>query len=75
MDELFQYVYLQSWESGPNRNYWVVEHNRSSMRPIWGQLVQQRLRAIWQRELDYRQGREQGAEGGLRLELVRRFKG
>jgi hypothetical protein len=55
IDELFQYVYLQSWQGGPNRSYWVVERNGSSMRPIGGQLVQETLRSIRQRELAYRQ--------------------
>ena len=58
IDALFQYVYLQSWHSGPNRSYWVVERNGSTMRPIGGQPVQETIRSIRQRELTYRQQKE-----------------
>ncbi|KAI5455742.1 hypothetical protein BGZ63DRAFT_137258 [Mariannaea sp. PMI_226] len=49
-DELFQYVFLQTWVSGPGRQYWLIERNGSRLRPIGGQQVQDHLRSIRERE-------------------------
>jgi hypothetical protein len=77
IDTLFQYVYLQSWCSGPNRSYWVVERNGSTMRPIGGRPVQETMISIRQRELAYRQQKEGGDDSGGRsaVELLSTGRG
>jgi hypothetical protein len=55
LDSLSHYVYLQTWTSGPGRQYWIIEHNGSQQRPIGGQAVQTYLRLVRERELKHRQ--------------------
>ncbi|KAF4337559.1 telomere-associated helicase [Fusarium beomiforme] len=55
LDSLFNYVYLQTWASGPGRQYWIFEHNGSQQRPIGGQGVQNHLKLMRERELNHRQ--------------------
>jgi hypothetical protein len=55
LDSLFHYVYLQTWASGPGRQYWIIERNGSQQRPIGGQEVQNHLRLVRERELKHKQ--------------------
>ncbi|KAI8710459.1 hypothetical protein NCS52_01562900 [Fusarium sp. LHS14.1] len=50
LDELFRYVFLQTWANGPRRQYWLLERNGSLLRPIGGQRVQDHLRSMRERE-------------------------
>ncbi|EXL94443.1 hypothetical protein FOIG_12639 [Fusarium odoratissimum NRRL 54006] len=55
LDSLFHYVYLQTWASGPGRQYWIVKRNGSQQRPIGGEEVQNHLRLVREREPQHKQ--------------------
>jgi Orsellinic acid/F9775 biosynthesis cluster protein D len=63
LDELFQYVFLQTWVSGPGRQYWLIERNGSRLRPIGGQQVQDHLRSMRERERERERRRTATATG------------
>ncbi|EXL40293.1 hypothetical protein FOCG_17181 [Fusarium oxysporum f. sp. radicis-lycopersici 26381] len=55
LDSLFHYVYLQTWASGPGRQYWIVKRNGNQQRPIGGDEVQNHLRLVCERHLQHKQ--------------------
>ena len=50
VDDLIEYVYLQTWKSGPGRKYWLVKKNESAIRPVGGQQGSDHLMAVRERE-------------------------
>ncbi|KAH6881156.1 hypothetical protein B0T10DRAFT_518875 [Thelonectria olida] len=63
LDALFQYVFLQTWVSGPGRQYWIIERNGSRLRLIGGQEVQDHIRSIREREREREHRRAAAAAG------------
>ncbi|KAK7583533.1 hypothetical protein V3481_012819 [Fusarium oxysporum f. sp. vasinfectum] len=55
LDSLFHYVYLQTWASGPGRQFWIVKRNGNQQRPIGGDEVQNHLRLVCERQLQHKQ--------------------
>ncbi|KAH6974818.1 hypothetical protein EDB80DRAFT_659046 [Ilyonectria destructans] len=56
IDELFEYVFLQTWATGPNREYWIIERHGSLIRPVDSQDIQDHLRSVLEREHNRDQG-------------------
>jgi hypothetical protein len=46
VDEHIEYVYLQTWKSGPGRKYWLVRKNGNAIRPAGGQQASDHLTAV-----------------------------
>ncbi|KAJ4181393.1 hypothetical protein NW767_014158 [Fusarium falciforme] len=63
LDELFRYVFLQTWVNGPQQQYWIIERNGSLLRPIGGQRVQDHLRSMRERERERERIRTTAAFG------------
>lgn len=61
-DTLFGYIWLQTWTNGPHRKYWVVECNRSLIRPIGKGQAQHRPRLILTEKSDLERRRSENSQ-------------
>lgn len=50
MDRFIEYVYLQTWTTGPSRKYWIVNWNGSPLRPAGGRQAQKHLESVLMRK-------------------------
>ena len=50
LDKLIDYVYLQTWTTGPGRKYWIIEQNGTILRPGGGPEAQDHIQSVRQRE-------------------------
>ncbi|CAM1507683.1 Fc.00g073240.m01.CDS01 [Cosmosporella sp. VM-42] len=55
-DDLFEYVYLQTWTTGSSRKYWIIEQGGNIARPVNDQRTDEHLMAVHKREMARHQG-------------------
>ncbi|KAH8646452.1 hypothetical protein BGZ61DRAFT_376808 [Ilyonectria robusta] len=50
IDKQFEYVFLQTWTTGPSRRYWIIKRNGTIVRPVKSREIQDHLQSVRKQE-------------------------